>query len=196
MTINHYQLFRKLIQIYPLKLQADWDKSKFLCPKNSWKTTTKRVFIMLDCEYDWFMTQKFSKHDFLIMHHPLIFAPSIKQKLMLLQFRKLGVGLLFLHTNFDFHPQGMNSLLLPLFEPKNVQFNDQGCYFENQQPISIQKIITKLKKYCHPQQLIHDPKFTNRLVQKIQILLGSGGSMIKEIINDHPVDCYITGDLK
>lgn len=79
---------------------------------------------MLDCEYDWFMGEKLGKGDFLIIHHPLIFDPTPKQQQILDLCRQKGIALLFFHTNFDFHPLGMNTSLLPLFAPTTVITNN------------------------------------------------------------------------
>lgn len=79
---------------------------------------------MLDCEYDWFMGEKLGKGDFLIIHHPLIFDLTPKQQQILDLCRQKGIALLFFHTNFDFHPLGMNTSLLPLFAPTTVITNN------------------------------------------------------------------------
>ncbi|MDQ0514187.1 putative NIF3 family GTP cyclohydrolase 1 type 2 [Mycoplasmoides fastidiosum] len=198
--LTNWVIYKNLIKIYPLHLQAEWDMSKFICPLKSRKQVCRRIFIMLDLEYDWFKKQKFSSTDLIIMHHPIIFSKTPTDLLMLRELKKSGTPLLFFHTNFDFNPIGMNFQMGQIFNSsKIIDYQEHGYFVQLQKRLTVKEIATEIDQKYQCTQLIYDQKFANQKIQNLQILLGSAASEIDFINknrNQTKVELFITGDMK
>lgn len=201
LNLIHWQIYKLLNRFYPLKNQAKWDCSGFLCSVKTRKNLTKRIFVMLDLEYEWFKKQEFTNNDFIIMHHPLIFDSTDIQIKMLAKLKQIGVPILMLHTNFDFDPNGMNFEFAQIFNSFFINNEaNHGCHVTLKKAMTLSEIVKLIQTKLQPMQIVYDEIYTKNKVKDIQIILGSGANELNNINfvikNHHPIDLFITGDMK
>ncbi|WP_391591798.1 DUF34/Nif3 metal-binding family protein [[Mycoplasma] cavipharyngis] len=198
--LTHWEIYKKLIKIFPLKLQADWDQSKFICHLKNRHQPCHRIFIMLDLEKSWFENQELTSNDLLIMHHPIVLSQTPTDQKMLQTLIKKRVPILMLHTNFDFHQNGMNFLMAQTFADSKLTYAQEHGYFVKlKKAMTVANIANLINEKHQCYQIVYDHYFKNQLIKNIQIILGSGASELDhyhQVKKMHRLDLYITGDMK
>lgn len=184
-----------------MNAQAEWDRSGFSCAVSARKNQTKRIFVMLDLEYGWYKNQTLTRHDLIITHHPVLFAPTPLQTRMHEELKAIGAGLLSLHTNFDFHDRGMNVEFARIFAASQiVNRKSEGCFVALRAPMKLRTIVNLINSSLAPMQLVYDRFFQNRKFTGLVVVLGSGAGLMPTIFQPgdpaHQSVLYVTGDMK
>lgn len=196
--MKHSELIKLLSDQFPLSKQLDWDDCHFYCYKKNYHKPIYNIYLMLDCEYDWVQTIDLGVHDVLIMHHPITLTKTVQFQTMFKQLRQQGVHIIFLHTNFDFAPNGMNTFALQDLAHINYTLDEYGCRVLLSETTTVQQLVKYLKTKLTIDTIWWDVSMQNTPIQSIQFLLGSGASALHAAVQSEitPFSCLVTGDMR
>lgn len=120
-----YRTLQKYLEeIAPSYLESDWDNSGPQVATN--QETVEKIFIGLDPTSEFIEKGITRESDILITHHPLIFSELEKLDRGTLTGKKLmdlashGIGLLAIHTPFDFAARGLSHALAKKLQLEQV----------------------------------------------------------------------------
>jgi len=120
------QVTNKLLKLYPLPLQEEWDESGYLNKGKLDKEITK-CFVCLDLTHKVIDEAIKQKANLVISHHPIFQGnedhPMLKIYANLIKkIKKANITVLSLHTCFDNSEQGMNFIIANRLGLKNIRW--------------------------------------------------------------------------
>jgi len=120
------QITNKLLKVYPLSLQEEWDESGYLNKGKLDKELTK-CFVCLDLTKAIVDEAIKQKANLIISHHPIFQGnedhPMLKAYADLIKkIKKANITVLSLHTCFDNSQQGMNFIIAHRLGLKNIKW--------------------------------------------------------------------------
>lgn len=148
--------------------------------------------------------------EMVITHHPIIFRPIKRLACQNRQQRTIakaiagGVALYAAHTNLDSAPSiGISHHLAgvlgvevkSLLEPSSEEQVGIGVVGELREPIEAQSMLRLIAERLDVAALRHSTVGENRMVSKVAICSGSGGSLI-EAAEEAGADLYLSADFK
>lgn len=197
-----HALIKAFEELAPLSLAEEWDNCGLLIGLKD--KEINRVYIALDATDD-VVTDAIEKEvDLLLTHHPLIFKSlkTITEKEFvgrrLIQLIQNEVNYYSMHTNFDVAVMAdLAADYLRLSQKEVLEKTDEvhgsGKIGLLPSEMELQELCEYVKKVF---SLEHVKVFgnTNKKLQKVAIMPGSGKSYIKNAVRSQ-VDVMITGDI-
>jgi dinuclear metal center YbgI/SA1388 family protein len=193
--------------LFPIDLQEGYDNagSQVVFPDSE----TGSVLLALDID-DTVIDEAINRDCSLIVtHHPFIFKPlrnivsGQPKSDMILKLFDNRISVYSTHTNLDkvYYSKLSETLGLTnhtLLIEKGV-FDDRtpagfGTLSLLEEKISLPELLSLIKSRLNLEYLLYSGP-DDTLISRIAILNGSGGNSIQSIIDDHQVDCIITGDV-
>jgi dinuclear metal center YbgI/SA1388 family protein len=170
------------------------------------KSIIKRALVTLEVNENVIKEAKALNCEIILTFHPLIYTPlqeiNYEERVGLLvsQIIKNDIHLYSIHTSFDTHNFGTNSIIANFLDLKNQRFiekidnyNDKGIGFigELNKEMSLEQLIEKcFEIFSSPIKYCFGKK---NIIKTIAIIGGSGSSYINSIISEN-IDCFITSD--
>lgn len=213
------EIIEILEKLAPLSMACDWDNPGLLAGR--YDKEVKKILLALDATDEVVEEAVLMKADLLITHHPLIFKPVknvndqsfVGRRLMAMIQNDLSYYAM--HTNFDAAPNGMGAVAagrLGLISSQVLEV--MGTVGENskqdgsvstsygigrygllEEKMTIKDLADKIKSaYGIPFVTVFGSGNEERLVQKVAVCPGSGGSVMKEALKCG-AEVYVTGDI-
>lgn len=187
----------------PLSLQGDFDNSGLKIGNVNMQVTG--ILITLDTNEDIVREAIEKKCNVIIEHHPSIFYPikSINYEYPLSKALVLAIkndiAIYSAHTNVDFAENGLNDLVAKKIGLKNIyKLESSGARMgELEQSTTVFALANLISKLFNDKNVkIIGNK--NRIVKKVAIINGGGGSSVEQIVitKNEGCDIFITADVK
>lgn len=194
--MNVEGLLEVLDEIAPFELSEKWDNSGMLVGSQS--ANVDKIFVSLDISKK--VIEQVPEGGVLITHHPLIFKP-IKEVdfnsyngMLIKELIKKDITYIALHTNYDkacLNEYFINNSLS--ISTENIRVTDNPFLLTSD--VSEITLEVLAKKISHLMDLDNLTVVNaGNIVKKIGVCTGSGGSLIKDAI-DNKCDVLITGDI-
>lgn len=207
MKVN--ELINHLDHKFPLFLQEDYDNSGEQISFHN--TDIKGILLSLDLD-TLVIDEAIEKGtNLIITHHPFFFKPLRRitpgdpsSELLLLLIEK-KISVYSAHTNLDkvyFDKLGellgiKNRKLLIKTDHDEVPESEEygfGVYGEFPRALLLKEILNTVKHRLNLKFVIYSGN-EESIIKTIAIVGGSGGGMIETILDEHDVQCIITGDI-
>ncbi len=182
------EIYKILDKISPFELQESWDNSGLQVGR--WDQKIDQIYLCIDVDEE--LIETLPEGSLLITHHPLIFSKLKRVDYdaypdrLLVGLIKKDIAYIALHTNFDKTHLGYYVAkqvlgVEPECEDFICTFEKEG-YFEEILAWVKERFALKCPRYVP----------TDKKIEKIAMVTGSGGSLIDQI----KTDLFLTGDLK
>lgn len=196
-------LYDFLDTCYDFNCQEEWDQSGMVSfNDNSFEN--KKVLIALEITSDLIDFAIDNEIRLIVCHHPLYtktldnqFSPNHKLVKRLFENK---IDVIAIHTPFDKDVNGMNVALAQKLRLRDIKrINESNRYVIQGnlvKPQKIEKFAKFAKEMLNSDFATYIDSFKNRMVSKVAICGGSGGSFIPEVAATKDVELYITCDVK
>lgn len=203
--MNGAALIKELEKKYPLCMAESWDNSGLQAGRR--EKDVKKIYLALDATEQVIKDAEAVGADFLLTHHPMLFAPVKKVNTddfigrRLVELIQSDITYYAMHTNYDVITMGaLAAEMLRLSETEilEVTFEEKerregfGRTGKLPQPMTLQECGEYVKKVFH----LDTVKIFGNLEQKIvraAVLPGSGKSMVDAALHTG-AEVLITGD--
>ena len=195
--MTFHNLYKKLSQLYPDSLRADWDNDGIMCA-DSLEKEVHSVLISLDVTSDVISYAIDNNFDTIISHHPLVFHsqkslnPTSYTQAKLIELIKNGINVMSFHTRLDSAEGGVNDTLCDILELQNVQIDPEesigriGDFDEEMELPAFAELVKDL--LCAPFVLFSGA----RAVKRVYVVGGDGKDLIDRAIS-LGADTLLTG---
>ena len=205
MTVK--ELYEKLCGVIPTSLSCEWDRDGLeCCPEPD--REVKKIIISLDVTGEVIESAEREDADVIISHHPIFFGGLNNVNALTVdgakavRLVKANIATMSFHTRLDALSGGVNDILASLVGLENVEtVGDEGiCRIgeleKETDAISFAKTVKGALSSGDREHEAHVVLCSaNRLVKRVALVGGSGGSDIK-LAAASGADTYLTGELK
>ncbi len=193
-----------LNKYYPEHISYDWDNTGMQvgCKEDD----VLGILLCLDVTKEVIEEAKEMNCNWILSHHPLIFAPIKSVQFnnntgaLIQTLIKDNINLYSIHTNFDLSVYGMNYALASHINLKNItQMKEDingfsaGVIGDLEKKMSIDELATYLKDIFKLESVSFVGK-KGQMCKKIALVGGSGTSAMYAALNSG-AECFITGDV-
>ncbi|MBN7772410.1 Nif3-like dinuclear metal center hexameric protein [Clostridium aminobutyricum] len=206
MSISKIQLLEAIEKIAPIHLAESWDNCGIQIDLG--KIKIEKILITLEITTDVIREAKEVGADFILTHHPLIFAPlkSINHNNItgkfIVSLIQSGISVISAHTNFDKADDGNNDYLASLMNLENIKCFDEGedkyigVYGDLKKECTLLDVCKILEKgLLLSSNEIRAVGPMDKKLSTIGVCTGAGADMLEIAILKN-CDLLITGDVK
>ncbi|SNR69574.1 Nif3-like dinuclear metal center hexameric protein [Desulfurobacterium atlanticum] len=200
---KYFEIVKFLKTVVPENIQDSWDNSGVQIGID---VEVSRVLFALSLSSAILKEAKEKKVDMIISHHPITISgfknlsESRYPDKLIIEFIKEGIAVYSLHTNLDVSPLGPSAVIGEIVGLKQVSslLDEEGVVpygvVGKIEPITQKALFDMLVSYL-PADVFRVVNFSaDKMVEKVSICSGSGGSLIAQAAKKS--DVYITGDVK
>lgn len=185
------EIGRFMERMAPSELAANWDNVGILV---NCETEVTDILISLDITEEVVREAEEKGCQLIVAHHPVIFKPlrSLNRGDVVFQMVQKNISAICMHTNLDAARGGVNDVLCEVLGIENPQPFTEDCVgrWGTVPEMSAVQLAQRCKEKLDAQIQMVD---TQRPVQCVAVLGGSGGSELKEAVAAG-ADVFITGE--